>query len=90
MLNAIAIEEGSDYCYILEDGTWFNNTCDFLKDIRHREDFVDVEWEFVRGNVSTPLLRDKLAMWAGAPAKMLTVFLCGDTVCICEIVKPFK
>ena len=43
-----------------------------------REDFVDVEWEFVRGNVSTPLLRDKLAMWAGAPAKMLTVFLCGD------------
>lgn len=42
MLNAIAIEEGSDYCYILEDGTWFNNTCDFLKDIRYREDFIDV------------------------------------------------
>jgi hypothetical protein len=42
MINAIAIEEGSDYCYILEDSTWFNNTCDFLKDIKHRKDFVDV------------------------------------------------
>lgn len=42
MLNAIAIEEGSDYCYILEDGTWFNNTCDFLADLRFKEEYVDV------------------------------------------------
>lgn len=42
MLNAIAIEEGSDYCYILEDGTWFNNTCDFLADLQFKEEYVDV------------------------------------------------
>ena len=42
MLNAIAIEEGSDYCYILEDGTWFNNTCDFLADPQLKEEYVDV------------------------------------------------
>jgi hypothetical protein len=42
MLNAIAIEEGSDCCYILEDGTWFNNTCDFLADLRFKEECVDI------------------------------------------------
>jgi hypothetical protein len=42
MLSAIAIEEGSDYFYILEDGTWFNNTCDFLADLRFKEECVDV------------------------------------------------
>jgi hypothetical protein len=42
MINAIAISEGSDYCYILEDGSWFNNTCDFLADLRFKEEYVNV------------------------------------------------
>lgn len=43
-----------------------------------REDFVDVEWEFVKGNISSPLLRKKLVMWSMTPSQSLTVFLCGN------------
>ena len=37
------------------------------------EDFVDVEWEFVKADVYDPLLRDKAAQWAGSDRQLLTV-----------------
>ncbi len=39
-------------------------------------DFVDVEWEFVRGDSSAAAVRRKLAEWAGSPLRQLTVALC--------------
>lgn len=44
-----------------------------------RKDFVDVEWEFVIGHISHPLLQAKLAKWAGDPGQRLDIRLCyGD------------
>lgn len=41
-----------------------------------REDFVDVEWEFIAGDIHTPSVRDKLTLWAGHPHELLTIALC--------------
>lgn len=40
-----------------------------------REDFVDIEWEFVHGGMNDSILRDKLASWASSDKQQLTVFL---------------
>ena len=44
------------------------------KDVR--EDFVDVEWEFVNGNLRNIALRQKLSEWACSDTQQLTVIIC--------------
>lgn len=47
-----------------------------------REDFVDVEWEFVNGDFYDPLLQRKLQLWADNKEQQLTIALCdADTSC---------
>ena len=41
-----------------------------------REDFVDVEWEFVDGDFYDPLLQQKLQLWADNKEQLLTLALC--------------
>lgn len=43
-----------------------------------RKDFVDVEWEFVRGSVSNGALRQKLAEWSRSSLQQLTIAVCHD------------
>lgn len=44
-----------------------------------REDFVDVEWEFVNGNLRNEALRTKLQEWGNSDKQQLTVAFCmGD------------
>lgn len=38
-----------------------------------RKDFVDVEWEFVEGDVSHPVLQEKLKNWAQDDSRQLTL-----------------
>lgn len=45
-----------------------------------REDFVDVEWEFVDGNFYDPLLQRKLQLWADDKEQLLTLAL-SDADC---------
>ena len=42
-----------------------------------REEFVDVEWEFVTGDAGNVILREKLKAWASSENKLLTVAVCG-------------
>lgn len=45
-----------------------------------REDFVDVEWEFVDGDFYDPSLQQKLQLWADDKEQLLTLALCdADT-----------
>lgn len=41
-----------------------------------REDFVDIEWEFVNGNFYDPLLQRKLRLWGDSEEQLLTLALC--------------
>lgn len=43
-----------------------------------REDFVDVEWEFVSGSLGNAALRRKFAEWACNPGQQLTLAVCHD------------
>ena len=43
-----------------------------------REDFIDVEWEFVNGNFYDPLLQRKLRLWSDNKEQLLTFALCDD------------
>ena len=43
-----------------------------------REDFIDVEWEFVKGGINSEILRQKLGYWAASDRQQLTVVLCSD------------
>lgn len=43
-----------------------------------RKDFVDLEWEFVKGNVRNHAVRSKLAEWSESPVQQLTVCFCHD------------
>jgi hypothetical protein len=45
-----------------------------------REDFVDVEWEFVDGDFYDPSLQRKLQLWADDKEQLLTLALC-ETNC---------
>ena len=38
-----------------------------------RHDFVDVEWEFVDGDLYQPLIQQKLSMWAESNRQLLTI-----------------
>ena len=47
-----------------------------------RDEFVDIEWEFVKAGSYHPLLREKLALWAADRTQVLTVALChADDAC---------
>lgn len=41
-----------------------------------RKDFVDVEFEFVRGDLSNGALQQKLTEWSASPRQQLTVVFC--------------
>lgn len=41
-----------------------------------REDFVDVEWEFVDGEFYDPVLQRKIGLWAESKEQLLTLALC--------------
>lgn len=41
-----------------------------------RDDFVDVEWEFVRGDASYDAVRQKLTEWAASDRQQLSVAVC--------------
>lgn len=43
-----------------------------------REDFVDVEWEFVDGTIHDVVVQDKLQCWADDENQVLSVALCHD------------
>ncbi len=43
---------------------------------KNRQDFVDVEWEFINGNVRSDAVRQKLTQWASSPRQQLTVAIC--------------
>jgi len=45
-----------------------------------RKDFVDVEWEFVVGHLSHPILQEKLRRWANDPKQQLTISIGYDDV----------
>lgn len=40
---------------------------------KNREDFVDVEWEFVSATSYDPLVRDKIALWSTNLSQLLTI-----------------
>lgn len=44
-----------------------------------REDFVDVEWEFVRGSIHDVVVQDKLQGWSADDGQVLSVALCHDS-----------
>ena len=44
-----------------------------------REDFVDVEWDFISAPLSHPAVRTKLAKWATNAQWQLTLALCGES-----------
>lgn len=41
-----------------------------------RKDFVDVEWEFIIGRLSNPILQEKVRRWSVDPKQKLIVSLC--------------
>lgn len=43
-----------------------------------REDFVDIEWEFVKGEMNSKVLRDKIDLWASSPKQILTIVFCHE------------
>lgn len=43
-----------------------------------REDFVDVEWEFVQGDIHDTLIQEKLRLWTDDAEQLLTIALCTD------------
>lgn len=43
-----------------------------------REEFVDIEWEFVKGNADSPVLREKMKAWAGSDRQILSLAVCGE------------
>lgn len=42
----------------------------------HRADFVDIEWEFIVGRLSHPMLQQKLARWAQDERQSLVLAMC--------------
>lgn len=42
-----------------------------------REDFVDVEWEFVEGEPDNPVIRDKISLWTEDAGRQTTIVISG-------------
>lgn len=40
-----------------------------------RKDFIDIEWEFIIGHLTHPILQEKLRRWANDPKQQLTISL---------------
>ena len=47
--------------------------------VSSREDFIDVEWEFVEGELHHPVMQAKLRQWAQSKSQILTLALCYDS-----------
>ena len=45
---------------------------------KDREDFVDIEWEFVSASAYNELIRDKISQWSVDPSQQLTVVFAKD------------
>ncbi|MBO4906954.1 MAG: hypothetical protein J5486_07980 [Bacteroidaceae bacterium] len=43
-----------------------------------RTDFVDIEWEFVNGNLRNDAMRRKVTEWSVSPNQQLTIILCHN------------
>ncbi len=41
-----------------------------------RKDFVDIEWEFINGNIGNDAIRRKLSSWSNSPKQQLTIAIC--------------
>lgn len=46
---------------------------------RDREDFVDIEWEFVEASPFDKLVRDKIAKWSTSSSQLLTIVFANDS-----------
>lgn len=56
-----------------------------------RKDFVDVEWEFIIGHLSHPILQEKFRRWANDPKQQLTIVIgCDDAAKSRSIVEKLK
>lgn len=57
-----------------------NQHCDLHRPMyeNSREDFVDVEWEFVCGSLHDLVVQDKLQGWAATDTQVLSVALCHE------------
>lgn len=55
-------------------------TCDLHKPMYEglREDFVDIEWEFVSGTIHDVVVQDKLQGWADDGNQVLSIALCHN------------
>ena len=60
--------EGSDMVKFLHRPQYHNT----------REDFVDIEWEFVKSDIDSTILREKLNLWASSDRQILTLVLCYE------------
>ena len=58
--------------YIEQPGAWLQGVPQ-----RSLGDFVDVEWQFVKGNISSEWIRDMLSDCAADSRQVLSVALCG-------------
>lgn len=58
--------------YIEQPGAWLQGVPQ-----RPLGDFVDVEWQFVKGNISSEWIRDMLSACAADSRQVLSVALCG-------------
>ena len=52
------------------------NTCKPM--YQDREDFVDIEWEFVSASAYDNLVRDKLSKWSTSPSQLLTIVFADE------------
>ncbi len=43
-----------------------------------REDFVDVEWEFIDGNIRSDAVRQKMKEWSASGRQQLTIAICNE------------
>lgn len=50
-----------------------------------RRDFVDIEWEFINGNMRSSAVRQKLTEWSASTRRQLTIALCHDDETRCYV-----
>ena len=76
-----ALFENSYFRVVNLDNTDSNAVVELHKPkyYKNREDFVDIEWEFVKADINNKILRDKLSLWAKSDEQILTLFLCSET-----------
>lgn len=76
-----ALFDNSYYRTINLDSVHDATVIDFHKPLYHktREDFVDIEWEFVKADINNGVLRDKLVFWSKSDNKLLSLFVCSDS-----------